>query len=126
MADFECTTYPGKNRMYLRLSGFFKEADATELLKKLDATLDDLEPGFDVVTDLSKFVPTTPSVASALRDGAERIKARGRRRAVRIASRLVTGLLQFKRELKGVFAEGTTRYARSKAEAERMLDEWEE
>jgi hypothetical protein len=44
---------------------------------------------------------------------------------VRIASRLVTAMMQLNRELKGMFDEDTIRYASSLEEAEEILDSWE-
>jgi hypothetical protein len=124
MGEYQFRTDPVKNRLYIRLSGFFREAEVTRVFQELDATLGELRSGFDVVTDLTDFKPGSPGSARSLRRGAELVKARGRRRAVRVAGRLVTGLMQFRRELTGVFDEGSTRYARTVEEAEELLDNW--
>lgn len=125
MAEFEVTVDAAKNRLYVRLSGFFREADVQPALARLEEELSGVAPNFDVVVDISQFMPGSPRAAEALRRGGEMVKERGRRRAVRITGGIVTGLMQFKRMLGGVFAEDdTVRYASSRAEADRILDEW--
>lgn len=124
MGEYEYRTDAGKNRLYIRLSGYFKEDEVDPLLERLRRQLDDLRPGFDVVTDLTGFKPGNAAATEALRRGGEMVKARGRRRAVRVTGRLVTGLLQFKRILRPVFKEEDVRYANSVAEADRILDDW--
>lgn len=124
MADFDIRTDLSKNRLYIRIEGFFREPDAAPVWPALESALAELRPGFDVITDLSGFKPGLPGAASNLRRAGELVKAKGRRRAVRVAGKLVTGLMQYKRELKGMFDEEMTRYASSIEEAERILDEW--
>lgn len=113
-----------KNRLYIRLSGFFRSADVDPAMAELEGVLKDLSPGFDTITDLSNFVPGSPGATAALTKGGEIIKNKGRRHGVRITGGLMTGLMQFQRLLKGVFDEGKTRYAKSQQEAEAMLDSW--
>ena len=113
-----------KNRLYIRLSGFFRGADVDPAMAELEGVLKDLSPGFDTITDLSSFVPGSPGATAALTKGGEIIKNKGRRHGVRITGGLMTGLMQFQRLLKGVFDEGKTRYAKSLQEAEAMLDSW--
>jgi hypothetical protein len=125
MGDYQYRTDPVKNRLYIRLSGFFKERDVPPMLEELEQVLDDLRPGFDVVTDLSHFKPGSPAAASFIRKGAEMIKARGRRNAVRITGTILTGVMQFKRVIEGVFSEDSVRYAKTLEEAEHILDRME-
>lgn len=113
-----------KNRLYIRLSGFFRGSDVDPAMIELEAALRELKPGFDTITDLSKFVPGAPGATSALTRGGELIKNKGRRHGVRITGGLMTGLMQFQRLLKGVFDEDKTRYVRSMQEAEATLDDW--
>ncbi len=124
MGSFDCRTDRAKNRLYIKLGGFFKGSDVEPALAKLAAALDEVRPGFDVVTDLSEFVPGSPAATDALRRGGEMVKACGRRNGVRITGGLITGLLQFKRLLRGVFEEESVRYAKSLAEADAILDNW--
>jgi hypothetical protein len=124
MGEFEFRVDRAKNRLYLRLVGFFRSRDVDPAMRKLQAALNDLKAGFDVVTDLSDFVPGSPGAAEALRKGGELIKARGRRNGVRITGGLMTGLMQFQRLLRGVFDDTSIRYAKSLQEADTILDEW--
>jgi hypothetical protein len=113
-----------KNRLYIQLSGFFRASDVDPAMVDLKASLAELKPGFDTITDLSKFVPGSPGATAALTQGGEIIRNKGRRNGVRITGGLMTGLMQFQRLLKGVFDEDKTRYAKSMQEAETMLDSW--
>jgi len=125
MGKYEIKADTTRNRLYIRIEGFFREGDEAPIWSDLDSKLEMLQPGFDVITDLTGFKPGLPGVAKSLRRAGEMVKARGRRRAVRVAGKIVTGLLQFKREMKGLFPDEETRYAKSVEEAERILDEWE-
>jgi len=125
MGDYEVRYDPAKRRLYLRLAGFFRESDALTSLAALEKELSVASPGFDVVADLSRFLPASPSAAGHIRRAAELVKTSGRRRAVRISSRLVTAMMQLNREVKGMFDEETIRYASSVEEAEEILDSWE-
>ena len=111
-----------KNRLYIRLSGFLRSNHVDPAMEELEVALGDLQTDFDVVTDLSDFVPGSPGASAALARGGEMIKEKGRRHGVRITGGLMTGLMQFQRLLKGVFDEENTRYANSLQEAEAMLD----
>ena len=125
--SLEIKADPVKNRLYIRISGFYrsKEADPA-MLGQLEAALRELRPGFDTITDLSDFVPGAPGATALLTRGGEMIKAAGRRRGVRISGGLMAGLMQFQRMLKGVFGEENTRYVKSMREAEALLDAWDD
>jgi hypothetical protein len=122
--EYEVRVDPIKNRLYIRIIGFFRGKDVEPALAALEVALRDVKPGFDTVTDLSEFLPGAPGAASALARGAEMVKAKGRRRGVRITVGLMTGIMQFQRFLKGVFDDKTTRSAKSIQEADEILDSW--
>lgn len=125
MGNIDIRTDTTKNRLYIRLSGFFLGADLEPTLSKIRAELEKVRPDFDVITDIKGFVPGSPKAAEAIKAGAELVKAKGRRRAVRVTGGLVTGLMQFKRMMGGVFEEDeSVRYASSTGEADTLLDEW--
>lgn len=126
MGEFKAWSSADGSRLYIKIEGFFKETDAPSAIAALEAELGKVQPEFDVVTDFSKFVPASPKAADALKNGAQMVKDRGRRRAVRVSGAIVTGLMQFKRVMRGVFAEDeNVRYASSIAEADAILDNWE-
>ncbi len=125
MGKIAIRTDTGKNRLYIRISGFFSGADLEPTLAKIRAELEHTRPDFDVITDIKGFVPGSPKAAEAIKVGGELVKAGGRRRAVRVTGGLVTGLMQFKRMLGNVFEEDeTVRYAGSIEEADQILDQW--
>jgi len=75
MSDkFEFRAHRVKNRLFIRLSGFFRGSDVDPAMVELDAVLKELKPGFDTITDLSKFVPGAPGATAALTRGGEMIK----------------------------------------------------
>ena len=125
MGDFEIRSNTVTNRLYIKLNGFFREIDIAPTIDALTAETEKLTKDFDIVMDISKFMPGSPKAAEALREGGKLVKERGRRRAVRVTGGLVTGLMQFKRLLGGVFDEDeTVRYASSTDEADKILDDW--
>jgi hypothetical protein len=126
MAEFKVWSNAAGDRLYIKIGGFFKESDVGPAIDGLRAQLDTMQPEFDVVTDYSKFMPGSPKAVEGLKAGAEMVKNRGRRRAIRVSGALVTGLLQFKRVVGSVFSEDEhVRYASSIAEADAILDNWQ-
>ena len=115
-----------KNRLYIKLSGFFRSKDTPETMAGLQKALTLVQPGFDVVTDLSEFVPGAPGATEALAKGGDLVAEKRRRYGVRVTGGLMTGLLQFKRMLNKHFDDTNTRYAKSVAEADTMLDNWDD
>jgi len=124
MGSMECRVDQAKNRLYISLKGFFRGRDAEPAHRDLENALERLLPGFDVITDLSGFIPGSPDASEALKKGGELVKTKGRRNAVRVTGGLITGLMQFRRLLGGVFDEDSVRYATSLEEADAILDEW--
>lgn len=125
MGSFDIKADTNTSRLYIGLSGFFREADVQPTLDALRVEAGKFQGPFDVITDISKFVPSSPKAADALKQGGELVKQCGRRRAVRVTGGIVTGLMQFKRLMGGVFDEDeTVRYATSVEDANRILDNW--
>jgi hypothetical protein len=125
MGDSEFRADVPKNRLYLCMSGFFREDEGPEMLRRLAGELDKLRHNFDVILEMTGLRPGSPETAEMLHKAGELIKARGRRRGVWIISASATTLLQFKRELGGLFEPGTTRTAGSIPEAEYVLETWD-
>jgi hypothetical protein len=103
---------------------FFWGKDVNPTIEKVEVALRDLRPEIDTVTDLSDFIPGAPGATAALSRGGELLIKRGRRHGVRVTGGLMTCLMQFKRQLKGVVDEKTTRYEKSIEEADAILDSW--
>jgi hypothetical protein len=125
MGDFQVRSDTVRKRLYITLGGFFRDAEVQPALDNLSAEVAKFEDEFDVVTDLTKFVPGSPAAADALKRGGEIVKENGRRRAIRVTGGIMTGLMQFKRLLGRVFEEDeNVRYATSIEEADAILDSW--
>jgi len=125
MGTFQIRADTVKSRLYIQLYGFFREADVQPTLDALRTECGKFAGPFDVVMDISKFLPGSPRAADAIKQGGELVKEFGRRRAVRVTGGVITGLMQFKRLVGGVFAEDeTVRYASSIGEADGILDHW--
>ncbi len=125
MSESEFRADVVKNRLYLRLSGFFRETEVLQMFRVLTGEIDKLRHGFDVVIDMTSLKPGSPESAAIVHKAGELLKARGRRHGVWISAASPTTLLQFKRELGTVFDPETTRMAGSAAEAEHILETWD-
>ncbi len=125
MGDSDFRADVAKNRLHLRMSGYFREQEGPDMLRRLAGELDKLRHGFDVVLDITGLKAGSPEVAARLHRAGELIKSRGRRRGVWVAGASATTLLQFKRELGALFDADSTRTAVSSVEAERILDAWD-
>lgn len=125
MGDFDVRADVAKNRLHLRMAGFFRSSEGPDMLRRLTRELDDLRHGFDVILDMTDLKPGSPETAEMLRTAGELIRSRGRRRGVWIGAVSATTLLQFKRELAGIFGPESTRNAVTAFEAEHILDTWD-
>jgi len=125
MGESEFRADAGANRLYLRMSGFFRETEGPEMVERLAAELRKLGRGFDVILDITGLKPGSPETAEMLRVAGELIRLHGRRRGVWIAGAAPTALMQLRREVGGMFDLETTRSAGSVPEAERILDTWD-
>ena len=123
MGEFDFHVDQTKNRLYIRLSGFFREDESDALFVALKTTLEQVRLGFDVVTDVRDLRPGSPKTAADLEKAVQMIKDTGRNRAIRITGGLVTGIMQFKRVVQSVFGnDPKVRYVSSVEEADRILD----
>lgn len=109
-----------KNRVYLLLAGYFGSQEAQEGIDAFKAALDQLQPGFDVITDLRNFKPASRRVAESLAAVHQYEIERGMNCIVRIVDKRTLGAMQFERISKqtGVTVLGAT----SLAKAETLLD----
>lgn len=73
-----------KNAILCVLKGRFEEAEARAYVAKYKQGIDQLKPGFSVIADVSKFVPTTDEIRDVLLEGTAYAVRKGMARAVRI------------------------------------------
>lgn len=110
------------NRLYITLSG---RLDAEEIAVAADMAVETartLEPGFDIVNDISGFRPPGPEAAAPIKEAQASLADIGIDRVVRIADDDTSTVVlnAFERRSRDVGYEGLT--ADSVAEAERLLE----
>lgn len=118
MYEFKIDTV--KNRLYIKLEGFFT---AEEMKECSDATIEavkQLNPGYDVITDISQFSPVGVDALQEITRVQEYFKTSGVRHGVRIVGKSAVTGMQFKRIGKSVGFHSTN--VATLAEAEKFLD----
>lgn len=119
-ATYDVTIDRANNRYYLTLSGRMDQETAAEAA---DAAIDaagQLNDGFEIVNDISEFVPASEAAANEIARGKEAMGPAGVAAVVRVTGGgSVTGKMQFDRV-------GDAGYQAAEAEtveeAERLLD----
>ncbi len=109
-----------KNRLYLILKGFIHD----EMVKAAaDLTIEEakkLQPGFDVINDISEFKPASQGGADQIKRAQAFLGGRGVKRVIRIVKpENTTTKLQFARSSKDFYKADT---ADSIEDAESILD----
>jgi hypothetical protein len=121
MSDYEVRTDRSANRLYLRLEGHMDEAQTKAAADEVIDAMADLEPGWEMVNDISEFKPATQDATAHIERGKKAAAENGVGAIVRVVDN-VTGKLQFNRVGKDVQSYEVTE-AESLEEAERLLDE---
>lgn len=118
MADWNYDVDEANNRLYIDLSGEFSVEEAKQSTDRLREVLPDLDPGFEVVTDIRGIIPNDDEVLVYLAEGKELIDERDPAAAVRVEPDSAIAEMQFDRA--GGEAEG---YPVAKAESVEMAEE---
>jgi hypothetical protein len=109
-----------KNRLYVTLNGFFHY---DEMKKCTDMTIEEskkLQPGYDVITDISQFKAVDQKTLEEVKRGQEYFMQSGVRHAIRVCGGAVLTGIQFARSGKTVNYIPAT--VATMADAERFLD----
>jgi len=108
-----------KNRMYMELAGFFSDEEMAQVYDKFASELKKLSVHFDVITDISKFKPTTKEGAEEMGRTQKLAKDAGLARVIQITGEEV-GKVQVARKEReaGIMAQE----ASSIEEADKILD----
>lgn len=117
---YEIYAIPEKNRMYMKLSGFFRDDKIQEAVDKFLSEVEKLKPGIDIINDISQFRPATAKGAEMIKSAQVKVAQKGVKRLVRVVDKSVSGLLQFKTTAKSAGYDGVN--AGSLEEAEKYLD----
>jgi hypothetical protein len=110
-----------KNRLYLTLAGKLTEQEASDAA---DATIDaakQLEPGFEMVNDVSEFKPSGEAVDRQIKRGKKGVADGGVSAVVRVTPESTTGEMQWDRAGGGEESYQVAK-ADSQERAEKLLD----
>ena len=102
------------------MAGFFNYEEMKKCSDETIAMARKLKPGYDVITDISQFKPTTPEGTKEIERVQAYFKASGVRNGVRVVGENVLSGLQFKR-MSVISGYDPTNVA-TLAEAEKLLD----
>ncbi len=90
-----------KNRLYLTLQGFLTDAELHKAYALTIAEIKKLQPGFDVINDISDFKPATPLGAEDIQRAQVFAKEHGAKRIIRVVGKdkvaSVIATMQFSR-----------------------------
>jgi hypothetical protein len=109
-----------KNRLYVKLVGFFDYKEMKEATDKTVTETAKLKRGFDVITDLSQFKPVGQEALDEVARGQAHLKNAGKRYAIRVEGKMKLSSLQFSRVGKNV--NYMPDIVETMEEAEKLLD----
>lgn len=117
---FTVTSDPGRNRLYITLVGHMEGPERQAATRALMAEVAKLDPGFDVVSDISALHPTNEEGFKDLLRVKATLKLRGVGHIIRV-TKIPLSRIQFERisETAGYESECVN----SVEEADRRLDE---
>jgi len=111
-----------KNRLYVKLVGFF---DYNEMKASTDKTIEEvkkLKPGFDVINDVSEFKPANQDTLKEIERAQAFLKKAGVRHAIRVEGKAKLTNIQFSRIGKAV--DYVAEVVENLEEAEKLLDSY--
>ena len=109
-----------KNRLYITLGGFSSLDQVEQTVQEVKQAIQNLRPGFDVITDVSSYRPAREEVAAAIQQMQVFLKSAGMRRVVRVLSSSAIAGMQFNRL--GKEAGYQASHVSSLEEAEKLLE----
>lgn len=111
-----------KNRLYIIFRGKLNDVEAGLAADEVLEALEQMRPGFTVVTDLAEAVPVSVEATQHIQRGQQAIAQKGVKKVARVVHNIV-GAMQFKRiqEESGLTYEVIR--VTSLEEADRVLDE---
>lgn len=109
-----------KNRLYVKLDGFFGEDDVKIAGNQIIREAASLRPGFDVINDVSGFKPVKPEVSDHIVHIQQEVKKMSVGRVVRVVGDNALAKMQLSRTSREA---GYNAYAvATSEEAEHLLD----
>lgn len=110
-----------KNRLYVRMIDVLQESESADAANRVIAEMLKLRPGFDVITDITTFKPSSAKALADIMRTQKAYRDHGIRRLVRIIGRDVIAKMQARRTGQEAAALDAD-YVHSLEEAERLLD----
>lgn len=107
------------NRLHVTLRGFLDVPQAEAMLLDLERVLRRMQPGFDVISDVSRLGGVTSAALPLLRRAATALVEAGMRQMVRVVGSAPGAAVSAGRAAEGVYQ---ARVVTSAAEARRLLD----
>jgi len=107
------------NILYIILKGFNTDEEAKQGADKVCEEVKKLKSGFNVINDISEFVPASPKAVEEIKRAQEFIKSRNVNRVIRIVNQSYIGSMQMSRASKEIGYNADT--ALSIEEAEQIL-----
>ncbi len=86
-----------KNRLYITMAGFFNQEEMKKWAAETIAMAKKLSRGYEVITDISQFKPTTPEGTKEIERVQQFFKMSGVSQGVQVVGENVLSGLQFKR-----------------------------
>lgn len=111
-----------KNRLYVKLVGYFDYKAMKECTDKVIEGVRKLKPGYDVINDISEFKPVGQDTLKEVERGQAYFKKSGIRHGVRVEGKNKLTHLQFNRIGKNV--DYAADAAETMEEAEKLLDSY--
>jgi hypothetical protein len=102
MASYEIRADLAKNRLFIKMDGFFSDDETKQFAEKIIQEARRLKAPYDSISDLRGFKPATPQGFENLRAAAGEVVKLGARRAIRIESTTGVASMQFSRLSKSV------------------------
>ena len=112
------------NRLYMKLDGMLDAETGQRIVDELEEEyVPQLEPGFDLVNDISEFKPVSQDATQAIERGKQLIAGAGVSAVARVMGDSVIGKMQFERHGDDDYHTTT---AESREQAESFLDRFRE
>lgn len=120
MGEWNVEADTEKNRLYIELSGYLGAEESNQSSNAVVEGVEELEEGFDVITDISEAQPGDAETVENIKRGKEAVAEAGASAAVRIQPSSTTGQMQFERAGDEPYAVAM---ADSVEKAEKLLDQ---
>ena len=121
---FKVKTDIEKNRLYITISGMFHYTEAEKAKEQIETEVAALQPGFDLINDISKFIRGEDEGGKILQEIMLILIKNKVNRVIRVVGTSKTGLIQFANYTLPIESYNL-KYVPTLDEAEKLLDKKE-